>query len=37
MIAKATTAIGLAPVYFVDTGQEPSAIPDAFAEFLSRL
>jgi hypothetical protein len=37
MIKKITTAIGLAPVFFVDTGQNPDAIPDAFAEFLDRL
>jgi len=31
------TVIGLAPVFFVDTGQYPAAIPGAFAEFLDRL
>jgi hypothetical protein len=36
-IKKLTTLIGLAPVSFVDTGQCPAAIPDAFAEFLDRL
>jgi hypothetical protein len=36
-IKKLTTLIGLAPVTFVDTGQCPAAIPDAFAEFLDRL
>ncbi len=37
MINKAAMTVGLAPVFFVDTGQEPHAIPDAFAEFLDRL
>ena len=37
MIKKITTTVGLAPVFFVDTGQDPGAIPDAFAEFLNRL
>jgi hypothetical protein len=37
MINKATKTVGLAPVFFVDTGQEPHAIPGAFAEFLDRL
>jgi hypothetical protein len=37
IIKKAAKAVGLAPVFFVDTGQDPAAIPDAFAEFLRRL
>jgi hypothetical protein len=37
MIKKITTTLGLAPVFFVDTGQNPDAIPDAFAEFLDRV
>jgi hypothetical protein len=37
MIKKVTTVIGLAPVFFVDTGQRPDTIPGAFAEFLDRL
>jgi hypothetical protein len=37
LIKKAALTVGLAPVFFVDTGQNPSAIPDSFAEFLSRL
>jgi hypothetical protein len=36
-IKKITAAISLAPVFFVDTGQNPRAIPEAFAEFLGRL
>lgn len=36
-IKKIVTVIGLAPVYFVDTGQCPANIPIAFAEFLDRL
>lgn len=36
-INKAAMAVGLAPVFFVDTGQDPAAIPDAFAEFLGGL
>ena len=36
-IDKTIALIGLAPTYFVDTGQIPAAIPDAFAEFLDRL
>lgn len=36
-IKKTATMVGLAPVFFVDTGQTPAAIPDAFAEFLDRL
>jgi hypothetical protein len=36
-IKKIVTVIGLAPVYFVDTGQCPANIPVAFAEFLDRL
>jgi hypothetical protein len=36
-IRKTTDAVGLAPVFFVDTGQSPDAIPEAFAEFLDRL
>jgi hypothetical protein len=37
MIRKVATVIGLAPVFFVDTGQDPAAIPGAFAEFLNCL
>lgn len=37
MIEKVATVIGLAPVFFVDTGQCPAAIPGAFTEFLDRL
>jgi hypothetical protein len=37
MIKKATAMIGLAPVFFVDTGQQPSVIPNAFAKFLDQL
>ena len=37
LINKAAMTVGLAPVFFVDTGQDPGAIPDAFAEFLGRL
>jgi hypothetical protein len=37
MINKVATTVGLAPVFFVDTGQDPRAIPDAFAEFLDGL
>ena len=37
LINKAAMTVGLAPVFFVDTGQDPSAIPDAFAEFLGGL
>jgi hypothetical protein len=37
LINKAAMTVGLAPVVFVDTGQDPSAIPGAFAEFLERL
>jgi hypothetical protein len=33
---KLMSVIGLAPIFFVDTGQTPDAIPDAFAEFLER-
>ncbi len=34
---KVAAAVDLAPVFFVDTGTDPSAIPDAFAEQLDRL
>jgi len=34
---RLTALIGLAPVFFVDTGPDPAAIPDAFAAFLERL
>ena len=34
---KIAAVIGLAPVFFVDTGTEPQAIPDAFALQLERL
>jgi hypothetical protein len=37
MIEKMVTVVGMAPVSFVDTGQNPAAIPGAFAEFLDRL
>lgn len=37
MIRKLVTVIGLAPIFFVDTGQCPAKIPVAFAEFLDRL
>jgi hypothetical protein len=37
MIEKVATVVGLAPVFFVDTGQCPAAIPGAFAAFLDRL
>jgi hypothetical protein len=34
---KLMAMIGLAPVYFVDTGSSPDAIADAFMDFLDRL
>jgi hypothetical protein len=34
---KLSALVGLAPVYFVDTGSMVDAIPDAFAAFLDRL
>jgi hypothetical protein len=34
---KIVAAVGLAPVFFVDTGTDPLAIPDAFAAQLDRL
>jgi hypothetical protein len=37
MIKKVVTVIGMAPVFFVDTGQQPAAIPGAFADFLDSL
>ncbi len=37
IIKKTAAIIGLAPVFFVDTGQNAAAIPQAFAEFLDRL
>lgn len=37
MLEKVTSFVGLAPIFFVDTGQDPAAIPDAFAQFLDRL
>lgn len=37
IIKKIAAIIGLAPVFFVDTGQNTAAIPEAFAEFLDRL
>jgi len=37
MIKKITTTLGLVPAFFVDTGQNPDAIPDAFAEFLDHV
>jgi hypothetical protein len=36
-LTKLTALVGLAPVFFVDTGQRPATIPVAFAEFLGRL
>jgi len=35
--AKVAALIDLAPVYFVDTGQNPAAIPAAFSAFLDRV
>jgi hypothetical protein len=35
--AKIAALIDLAPIYFVDTGRSPEAIPDAFDHFMSRL
>jgi hypothetical protein len=37
LIKKVVDLVGLAPVFFVDTGQAPGAIPEAFAGFLERL
>jgi len=37
VMRKTTSLVGLAPVFFVDTGQTPEAIPEAFAAFLDRL
>lgn len=37
MIRKVAATVGLAPVFFVDTGQQPAAIPGAFAELLDRI
>jgi hypothetical protein len=37
MIKKVATLIGLAPVFFVDTGTSPAAIPEAFEKFLNGL
>jgi hypothetical protein len=34
---KLMSVIALAPIFFVDTGEAPDAIPDAFAEFLHRM
>jgi hypothetical protein len=34
---KLSALVALAPAFFVDTGQVPSAIPDAFAAFFDRL
>ena len=34
---KLSTLVGLAPVYFVDTGSIPESIPEAFMAFLDRL
>jgi hypothetical protein len=34
---KLSRLAGLAPAYFVDTGNDPTAIPGAFAELLDRL
>jgi hypothetical protein len=34
---KVKVLVGCAPAFFVDTGQTPEAIPDAFARFLSRI
>jgi hypothetical protein len=34
---KIAAAIGVAPIFFVDTGSDPAAIPDAFAAQLDRL
>ena len=34
---KLSALVALAPVFFVDTGQLPSAIPGAFAAFIERL
>jgi hypothetical protein len=34
---KIAAAVDLAPIFFVDTGTDPSAIPDAFAVQLDRL
>jgi hypothetical protein len=37
MVKKVTATVALAPVFFVDTGQHPEKIPDAFSEFMDRL
>jgi hypothetical protein len=37
MVKKVAATVGLAPVFFVDTGQDPDAIPDAFAGFLESI
>jgi hypothetical protein len=34
---KLAALVGLAPTFFVDTGQSPAAIPEAFDAFLKRL
>jgi hypothetical protein len=34
--AKLARLVALAPAYHVDTGNDPGAIPDAFADFLSK-
>jgi hypothetical protein len=36
-IKKVALVVELAPLFFVDTGQHPAAIPQAFAEFLDHL
>lgn len=36
-IRKNVAMVGLAPVFFVDTGQDPALIPDAFAQFIDQL
>ena len=37
MVKKVTATVALAPVFFVDTGQHPEKIPDAFSELMDRL
>jgi hypothetical protein len=37
IVEKLSRLVALAPAFFVDTGESPEAIPDAFRAFLERI